>query len=168
VDPPIHRTQKVLVAVEDAENCKVLTQCAAELIVPIPGLHFTLLHLVGPVPAVLWEEGHILSPEEEKDRQMHLHKWLSGWAQEAEKYMGECRNFLAQKGVAPENVETKVRPMEQGIARDLLNEIKENQYEILVIGKKSFRKKKPFLMGSHANKLLQSAKGVILCMVSSP
>ena len=54
----------------------------------------------------------------------------------------------------------------EGIARDLLNEIDAHKFQIVVMGKKSFRERKPFLMGSHASKILQNTKGVILCLVS--
>jgi nucleotide-binding universal stress UspA family protein len=38
---------------------------------------------------------------------------------------------------------------------------------MVVMGKKSFHERKPFLMGSHANKVLQNVKGAVLCLVDS-
>ncbi|MGO9375126.1 MAG: hypothetical protein ACLQBD_23940 [Syntrophobacteraceae bacterium] len=40
-----------------------------------------------------------------------------------------------------------------------------HKFQLVVMGKKSFHERKPFLMGSHASKILQNAKGVILCLV---
>ena len=53
----------------------------------------------------------------------------------------------------------------EGIARDLLIEMDAHKFQVVVMGKKSFHERKPFLMGSHAAKILQNAKGVILCLV---
>lgn len=61
----------------------------------------------------------------------------------------------------------RVEPAKVGIARDLLEEIARERYQMVMIGKKSLQKKTPFLLGSFANKLLHNAKGVILCLVDS-
>ncbi len=81
--------------------------------------------------------------------------------------MSKGRDLLMARGVPENNVEITIRVTKEGIARDLLNDIAARQYEFVVIGKKSFEEKKPFLMGSHAHKVLQNAKGSILCMVDA-
>jgi nucleotide-binding universal stress UspA family protein len=167
VDTPISESQKVLVAVEGAPDCQILTQYAKEFLGSIPDLQFTLLHLLPPVPPAYWDHGRILSSGEKKTLQTHLEKYQSQWTEDAENYMAEGKNALIQKGVRPENVTIRIVPTHMGIARDLLNEIDEKQYKIVLIGKKSFREKTPFLLGSRANKILHKARGVILCMLNS-
>lgn len=51
------------------------------------------------------------------------------------------------------------------VARDLLAHTESGHYEAVVMGKRSLREKKPFLMDSHANKVLQHARKVHLCLV---
>ena len=167
VDTPVDESQKVLLAVEGAQDCRVLTQYAGEFLGSIPDLQFTILHLMPPVPPAYWDHGHILSPGEKRVLQIHLEKYQSQWTKDAENYMAEGKNVLIQKGIPPENVTTRIIPTHIGIARDLLNEISENCYEIVLIGKKSFQKKTPFLVGSRANKILHTVRGVMLCMVDS-
>ena len=82
------------------------------------------------------------------------------------RYMSEGRDLLLERGVGEQSVESLILPTKEGIARDLLNEIDAHKFQIVVMGKKSFREQKPFLMGSHASKVLQNVKGVILCLVS--
>lgn len=66
VDTPVHQSRKVLLAVEGFQDCLALTHYAGEFFGSIPGLQFTLLHLISPVPPAFWDDGHILSPEEKR------------------------------------------------------------------------------------------------------
>jgi nucleotide-binding universal stress UspA family protein len=165
LDTPVHQSRKVLLAVEGVQDCLVLTRYAGEFFGSIPDLQFTLLHLIPPVPPALWDDGHILNSEERKDRKSHVEKWRSEWMKQAEKYMGQGRDFLVQKGVPPEKVTTAILPTREGVASDLLNEIEYNYYRIVLIGKKSFHKKTPYLLGNRANKILHKSRGVILCLL---
>jgi nucleotide-binding universal stress UspA family protein len=74
---------------------------------------------------------------------------------------------LLEKGVPEQNVTMVIQPTKEGIARDLLNEIEAKHYQLVVVGKRSFQERKPFLMGSHANKILQNLSKAMLCLVDS-
>jgi nucleotide-binding universal stress UspA family protein len=165
VDTPVHQSRKVLIAFEGFKDCLELTRYAGAYFGSIPDLQFTLLHLIPPVPPAFWDDGHILSLEERKDRKAHVEKWRLGSMEQAEKYVAEGRDFLVQKGVQPENVTASIVPTREGVASDLINEIEDKHYEIVLIGKKSFHKKTSYLLGNRANKILHKAKGVILCLL---
>jgi nucleotide-binding universal stress UspA family protein len=167
VDTPVHNTRKVLVAMEGLPDARVLIDYVAEVLAPIPELQYYFLHLMPPVPPTFWDDGHILGPDEQRDRQARVEKWRSVWKKNVEQFMLEGRNLLTAGGVPEENVELTITLTKEGIARDLLNEIAAKQYELVVIGKKSFDERKPFLMGSHAHKVLQNVKGSIICMVDA-
>ena len=81
--------------------------------------------------------------------------------------MSEARSTLMERKVPEKNIETVILQTKEGIARDLLNEIDHHKFQVVVMGKKSLNERKPFLMGSHANKILQNVKGAILCLVDS-
>ena len=168
VDTPVHDSQKVLVAIEGLPDSKALTHYTAEFIAPISGLHFTFFHVMPPIPPTFWDDGHILGPDEQKDRQTRVEKWRKEWNQKVEKFMSEGHDALVSRGVPAQNIEAKITQTKEGVARDLLNEIAREEYQMVIMGKKSFRERKPFLMGSHANKVLQNIKRAILCLVDSP
>jgi len=165
VDTPVHRPQKVLVAVEGIPECHILTQYASDYFGSVPDLKFTFTNLIPSVPPTLWDDGHILTPDEQKERNAQTEKWRTGWRERVEEFMADGREFMIHSGVAAENVETRVESVKQGISEDLLDIIAEGEYQIVIIGKKSFQKRAPFLLGSHANKLLNNVSGVVLCMV---
>ena len=167
IDTPVHQSGKVLVAIEGAPDSRALTQYTAEYVSGITGLSYTFMHLMPPIPPTFWDDGHILGSAEQKDRQSRIDSWRSDWTGRVEKYMTEGRTELARQGIAEDKVDTFILQTKEGIARDLLNEIAEHQFQLVVMGKKSFHERKPFLLGSHANKVLQNAEGAILCLVDS-
>jgi nucleotide-binding universal stress UspA family protein len=167
VDTPVQESRKVLVPVEGPADARALATYLAEFLAPIPQLEYTFFHLMAPVPPTFWDDGHVLSPDEQRDRQARIEKWRSAYRQTAEKFMAEGCRMLVEKGVPEQKVTITVQSIKEGIARDLLNEIEAKHYQLVAIGKRSFQERKPFLMGSHANKILLNLRGAMLCLVDS-
>jgi nucleotide-binding universal stress UspA family protein len=167
VDTPVQQSRKVLVPVEGIADANALTTYLAESVAPIPRLEYTLFHLIPPLPPTFWDDGHVLSPAEQKDRQARVEQWRSDYRQRVEQLMTNGCKRLLEKGVPEQNVTITIQSIKEGIARDLLNEIETKNYQLVVIGKRSFQERKPFLMGSHANKILQNLRGAMLCLVDS-
>jgi nucleotide-binding universal stress UspA family protein len=168
VDPDVSSSEKVLIGLEDHPEALSLVKYAAEWLAPVPNLQFNLFHLMPPQPPTFWDDGHILNAEEQKQRESQREQWRQSWVARMEKILDEGRNLLVSKGVPAAKVATRIKTIEQGIAQDLLNEIEANAYQVVVIGKKSFRQAKPFNLGSHANKVLFGVKQSILVIVDSP
>jgi nucleotide-binding universal stress UspA family protein len=168
IDPDVNWSQKVLIGLEDHPECLSLVRYAAEWLAAVPNLQYTLLHLMPPQPPTFWDDGHILTADEQKQREAQREKWRTGWIERVEKLLAEGRDILIGKGVAANNIETRINTISQGIAQDLLNDIQQNAYQVVVIGKKSFRQAKPFNLGSHANKILYSVKKSILSVIDAP
>jgi nucleotide-binding universal stress UspA family protein len=167
VDTPVPESRKVLVPVEGIADAQAVTTYLAETMAPIPRLEFTFLHLMPPMPPTFWDDGHILGSTEQRDRQSSVEKWQAEYHKNVEKFLEEGRKLLIEKGVPEQNMTRVIQPVKEGIARDLLNEVAADKYQVVVMGKRSFHERKPFLMGSHANKILQNLKGAILCLVDS-
>ncbi len=168
VDPPLNQSEKVLVAMQGIPGGGMLAGYVSEVVSMLPYSRFTFLHLMPLMPPTYWDDGHILNPEERRTREGEIEKWRQEYRRPFESLMSEARNTLAGRGISPEGVEMKIETVKEGIARDLLNEISGGRYRMVIMGKKSIQKKTPFLLGSVANKILNNAKGVVLCMVGSP
>jgi len=165
VDTPVNDSMKTLIAMEGLPEVRALSYYTAELFGACPGMTYTFLHVIPPIPPTFWDDGHILSPAEQKERQDRIEKWRAEWTDTVSLYMSEGRDLLMERGVSDQSVETLILNAKEGIARDLLNEIEVHKFQVVVMGKRSFHERKPFLMGSHAAKLLQNTRRVILCMV---
>jgi hypothetical protein len=72
---------------------------------------------------------------------------------------------LLAAGVREENVAFKIQPARRGMAGDILSELAEGNYGILVIGRKGSKEISPFQLGSIADKLLHNARGCLTCLV---
>ncbi len=165
VDAPLNDSMSVLIAMEGTPNCGALTEYTAEFFVDSPGLSYSLMHVIPPLPPEFWDDGHILSDSEQRERQTRIEKWRADWTGAVERCMARGRDILAERGADPHKVKTTVLRTREGIARDLLSEIDAHKFRIVVMGRKSTREKKPFHLGSHASKILQNSRGVILCLV---
>jgi nucleotide-binding universal stress UspA family protein len=152
---------------EGSPDSRALTYYAAEFFAPIPNLSYTLLHFIPKLPPRFWDHGRILNDDEEKSRKRELEEWRNGTLREVEKFLSEARDALIGGGVPPEKVKTQIVHAKRDLARDMLDEIDRNQYQFVLIGKKSFKEQKPFLIGSNANKILKNVKNTILCLVDS-
>ncbi len=168
LDPTVRDSARVLIAVEATPECRALIYYTSEWIAPLPDLHYTILHILPPVPPALWDDGHILNDAEIVERMRHRKDWEREHLRGVEQFMDEARHAILGRGVPDANVTTRIAPVKQGPARDLLQEAEAGGYEIIVMGKRSFRERKPFLMGSTANKVLHGAKKACLCLVESP
>ena len=164
VDAPVHASGKVMVAMEGSES-RALVEYVADHFGAVPGVEYSLIHLMPPVPPTFWDDGHILGSSEQKDRQSRIDKWRSDWTARMENEMAKGKEILVGKGVASDKVESYILSTKEGVARDLLNEIDKQKFQVVVMGKKSLHERKPFLMGSHANKILQNVKETVLCLV---
>lgn len=167
VDTPVPQSRRVLIAMEGAPDCRALAKYTADYLAPIPDIKYTFLHLMPPVPPTFWDDGHILGSSEQKDRQSRVEKWATDWVRKVEGFMVEARSMLVGRGVSERNVETRIEPTKEGVARDMLNEIAKHEFQVVVMGKKSFHERKPFLLGSHANKILHNTKNTVLCLVDA-
>ncbi len=165
VDAPVNDSMKVLIAMEGVPESRELSHYAADLFGHCRQLSYTFMHIMPPVPPRFWDDGHILGSTEQQDRQSRIDKWRAEWTDSVGRYMSEGRGLLVERGVREQSVESLILQTREGIARDLLIEMEAHKFQVVVMGKKSFHERKPFLMGSHASKILQNAKGVILCLV---
>ncbi len=165
VDSSVNDSQKVLIAMEGSRESCELSSDAVDLFGPCPGLSYTFMHIMPPTPPGFWDDGHILTPAEQEERQALIGKWRVEWTATVGGCMSKGRDLLRERGVKEENLETVILKGKESIARDLLNEIDAHKFQIVVMGKKSLHEPKAFLMGSNAEKILQSANGVILCLM---
>ena len=167
IDSTVHQTRKMLIPMEGSPDSRALTYYAAEFFAPIPDISYTLLHFMPKLPPRFWDHGRILNEDEEKDINREQNEWRNATLREVEKFLAEARDALIGGTVPPEKVRTQIVHTKTDLARDMLEEIDRNRYQFVLIGKKSFKEQKPFLIGSNANKILKNVKNTILCLVDS-
>jgi len=129
---------------------------------------FTLFHVIPPVPPQVYESSYWVygANLNEKGRLEEMALWMKDYAKEVEKIANEGKEKLLRAGVPEQNVLIKLQVQQKGIARDIVTELEEGKYGILILGRKGFKDIKQFGLGSKANKLLYTAQAFSICLVN--
>jgi nucleotide-binding universal stress UspA family protein len=165
VDTPLKENNKVLISVQESpESCK-LVEYASECFGGTTSMDFTLMHILPPVPPTLWDDGHILDSEERKDRQQRIERWKSDTLRRMEEQASKECDIMKVRGIPESNLKRLVRPAKEGIALDTLNEIEEHGFSMVILGRNAPSERRANIIGGQANRVLQGAKGAIICLV---
>jgi nucleotide-binding universal stress UspA family protein len=164
MDPPI-ASRDVLVALVGAPISRRALDHAVQHFAHLRGSRFTLFHVIPPLPPVYWDDARILSELEREEREKTIARWMEEYEERVREIAAEGKQQLLTAGVSEENVVFKIKPARRGMAADLLTELAEGNYGILVIGRKGSKEISPFQLGSIADKLLHNARGCMICLV---
>ena len=156
---------RALVALDGTPQCLNLIDHFVESIVRIPEVSVTMYHVIPPVPATYWDDGHILGAEERKRREEEISKWYDTITERVQKAFDEGKETLLRAGLGSNRIEFKIERMKSGPARDILETLEKGNYGILVMGRQSMAKGKPYAIGGRAFKILNAARNCMICMV---
>lgn len=167
VDPRF-LSQDVLVTLVGADISRRVMEHTVRYFSHLQESRFTLFHVIPPVPPQFYESSYwIYTPNlKEKERLEEMALWTKDYAKEVEKIANEGKERLVREGVPERNVQIKLQAQQKGIARDILTELEEGKYGILILGRKGFKDIKQFGLGSKANKLLHAAQAFNICLVN--
>lgn len=164
MDPPI-ASRDLLVALVGAPISRRVMDHAVQHFAHLQDSRFTLFHVIPPLPPVYWDNTHILSGLQREEREKTTAQWMEGYEERVRTIAAEGKGQLLAAGVREENVVFKIKPARRGMAADILTELAEGNYGILVIGRKGSKEISPFHLGSIADKLLHNARGCMICLV---
>ena len=165
VDPRMS-SRDVLVALVGAPISKRVVDHVFTYLSHLTKSRFTFFHVTPPLPPQYWDDARILDAKEHQEREKQIDQWMKGYAERVEAIAVEGKEKLIQAGVPEENVTVKIQPQDRGIARDILEELENNDYGILVIGRKGSKEIDQFGLGSKAHKLLHNSHALAICLVN--
>ena len=124
-----------------------------------------LVHVLPNLPALFWDEGHILTEAEKQERQKVVDTWVAKQRDMIEPILQSMVRHLVQSGLRQEQVKMKFISGSVDVADSLLDEAKEGGYQTLLLGRCGIREGKHLLVGSIPSKLIQNAAGLAVCIV---
>lgn len=166
VDTPINETNKVLISVQEAPGSCKLVEYASEFFGGTTFMDFTLMHILPPVPPTYWDDGHILDEAERKERQQRIERWKSDTLRMVEQQAAQECDIMKVRGIPESHLKQLVLPAKQGVALDTLNEIEEHKFSMVIIGRNAPADRRTDIIGGQANRVLQGARGTIICLVN--
>jgi len=139
--------KNILIAVDESENAGRAVSYVGQLLGGLQGFKITLLHVV-PEP----EEDYFPTSAEKET-------WFAQYQKKVGILLKDYRQFLIQKGFAPEDVTVRstVRYC-PSMAKCILSERDETGYSTIVLGRQGLSRSEEFLFGSISSKIVNHAR----------
>ncbi len=131
--------KKILIAMDGSENAAMGAAYAGEMLKNRKDVSITLIHI---------------QTEESSQNETEIRKM-----------MDLSKNMLVKAGIPEKAITIFFRKKKTGIARDLLEEIVENNYGTVIVGRRGLSRTQQFLFGSVSNKILQNTRGCTVWVV---
>lgn len=155
---------KILIAIDASENSLKAVKYAAGILGSESQV--TLLHVFFKLP-----------PEDLQRRDLPHHNvsfsgstkefrtWLSQQRAAAEEALDRAKKVLINGGVDPKSIEVKIEERRQGVAADILNELKKGGYDTVIMGRRGLSGVKRFFLGSVTAKIIHHAEDCAVWVV---
>ena len=117
--------KKMLIAIDNSPNASRAVDYVAQQFAGAADLEIELVHVLPNLPAIFWDEGHILSHEEKQDRQKVVDKWLADRKARMEPVFKKAINALTVAGINPRQITTKSLSDSTDVAESILEEAKD-------------------------------------------
>jgi nucleotide-binding universal stress UspA family protein len=157
--------KKMLIAVDDSKCAMKGVEYAGEQFGGMNDLQITLVHVLPNLPAIFWDEGHILSEAEKAERKKVVDRWMDGEKKKIGPLFARAVDVLTRKGIKKEQVTTKFISDSTDVAQSLIEEAKDGGYQTLVMGRCGVSQGKSALAGSVTSKIIHLAAGVAVTVV---
>jgi nucleotide-binding universal stress UspA family protein len=154
--------KKMLVAIDDTPASMKAVEYAGQLC-GASDLQISLVHVLPNLPAIFWDEGHILSEEEKAERKRVVDKWLVDRKAKMEPVFKKAIDALTRMGAKPQQVQTKFISDSTDIADSILEEARDGGCQTIVVGRCDHTAK--HILGSVSNKIVDQGRGMIVTVV---
>lgn len=154
---------KMLIAIDDKPGSMKAVEYVARQFAGAKDLQIGLVHVLPNLPAIFWDEGHILSEDEKRDRKKVVDKWLSDRKAKMEPVFKKAIEVLAGKGIQSRLVQTRSVSDSTDVAESILEEARDSGYQTIVVGRSDRSAKQ--LMGNVAHKIVNHGAGLVITVV---
>ena len=155
--------KKMLIALDDSTAAMRAVEYAGQQFGGNGDIEVGLVHVLPNLPAIFWDEGHILSGEEKKERQKVVDKWIADRKTKMEPVFRRAAEVLAKSGIKAARVRTKSISDSTDVALSILEEAKDAGYQTIVVGRCDRSSK--HLLGSVSGKIVNLGAGLAVTIV---
>ena len=157
--------RKILVAITGSKRSSKTVEYCGRQFSGMGDLSLTLLHVLPSLPALLWDDGHILTTGEKQERQKVVDTWLENYKRAVEPMFRNAIETLTREGIKPEQIETKTISDSTDPATSILEEARDGGYLTLVIGRSASSRVGELLLGTVTNSIIHHGAGLAICVV---
>ena len=155
--------KKMLIALDDSASAMRAVEYAGQQFGGNGDVEVGLVHVLPNLPAIFWDEGHILSEDEKKDRKKVVDKWIADRKAKMEPVFRGATEVLTKSGIKSTQVRTKSISDSTDVALSILEEAKDAGYKTIIVGRCDRSSK--HLLGSVSGKIVNLGAGVAVIVV---
>ena len=154
---------KMLIALNDSSSAMKAVEYVARQFGKTGDAQVSLVHVLPNLPAIFWDEGHILSENEKQERKKMVDGWLDLQKARIEPLFRKAVGLLTAKGMPAASIATKFVSDSTDAADSILEEARDGRYEVVVVGRSHHSPK--HLLGAIAGKIANHGSGVVVTIV---
>lgn len=155
--------KKTLIALDGSASSMRAVEYAGRQFAGIGDHQIALVHVLPNLPAIFWDEGHILNDEEKKERKKVVDKWIADRKAAMEPVFRKAGDLLAKNGIPAQQVVNKSITDSTDVAESVLEEARDNGYQTVLVGRCNHPVK--HLLGGVTRKLLERGEGIAVTVV---
>jgi nucleotide-binding universal stress UspA family protein len=156
----------LLVALDESDYAGRIISHLSACFAGLPGIRFTLFHVMPAKPPGYWDDGHILGEAERAERQRLVARWRVEHEEKTDAIFLKAKQALVAAGAPEHGIAFKRQTLVRGVARDILAEAERGDYNALVFGRRGTSAIPEFTLGSRAAKMLQGGLDCTLVLVN--
>jgi nucleotide-binding universal stress UspA family protein len=154
---------KMLIALDESPSAMKAVEYVAQQFGRADDVEVNLVHVLPNLPAIFWDEGHILSDGEKQDRKKVVDKWLVAQKAKIEPLFTKAANMLATKGIPAARIQTKFVSDSTDVADSILEEARDSNCRSIVIGRSHHSPK--HVLGTVAGRIAGQGAGMVVTIV---
>lgn len=156
---------KMLIALDESKSSMKAVEYVAEQFSATKDLWITLVHVLPNLPAIFWDEGHILNDDEKKDRKKVVDKWLADRLVKMEPLFRKATELLVARGFSANRISRKTISDSLDAAGSILEAAKDGGFHTVVLGRHSSGNGSRHLIGVVTNKVVSHGAGMAVIVV---
>ena len=154
----------ILVAIDSSPSAMHAVGHAANLAAGMKdGARLSLIYVLPNLPAVFWDEGHILSDSEKAERKSVVDRWIDAEKKKMEPLFGKALDLLVARGIRRDAVTTKFLSDSTDAAASILEEARDSSCSVVVVGRSHHSPK--HVLGTTAARIANQAHGLAVAIV---
>ncbi|MCL5022862.1 MAG: universal stress protein [Nitrospirae bacterium] len=157
--------RRILIAVDGSECALKAVAYAAGQFSWSSDARITVLYVLPYLATSLWDDGHILTTQEREERKKVAQRWMETQRQKAGPLLQAAVETLRQGGIETDRIETKMISDSTDTADSILEETRNGNYRMLILGRCGHTGARRLLMGSVTTKILNHGAGTAICVV---
>lgn len=155
--------KKMLIALDDSTSAMRAVEYAGKQFGGGGETEIALVHVLPNLPAIFWDEGHILSDAEKKDRQKVVDKWVADRKSMMEPVFKKAVDALTRSGIKAGQVRSKSISDSTDVAQSIIEEAKDGGYQTIIVGRCDRSAK--HLLGSVSGRIVNMGAGIAVTIV---